>query len=184
MVDASSDCSGNRLNRQPIGYIPVVANPDEAPWLDPEEMAVWLRLMGVLIRLPNALDAQLRREAGISHFEYKVLAALSMADARSLRMSDIADFAESSLSRLSHTCRRLEAQGWLTRHADPDDRRATVAALTDDGYAKVVEAAPGHVRTVRTLVFDPLTRAQVKQLGEVTARIDAAIGPPLLKRPQ
>jgi len=99
-------------------------------------------------------------------------------------MSDLASFAESSLSRLSHACRRLEAQGWLTRQADPDDGRATVAALTDDGYAKVVEAAPGHVRTVRRLVFDPLTRAQVKQLGEVTARIDAAIGPRLLQAPQ
>jgi len=157
-----------------------MAKSDDVPWLDDDEQAAWLSLMGTLIRLPAALDAQLRRDAGLSHFEYQILAGLSMAERRTLRMSDLASFAESSLSRLSHACRRLEAQGWLTRQADPDDGRATVAALTDDGYAKVVEAAPGHVRTVRRLVFDPLTRAQVKQLGEVTARIDAAIEPRLL----
>ena len=161
-----------------------MAKSDDVPWLDDDEQAAWLSLMGTLVRLPAALDAQLRRDAGLSHFEYQILAGLSMAERRTLRMSDLASFAESSLSRLSHACRRLEAQGWLTRQADPDDGRATVAALTDDGYAKVVEAAPGHVRTVRRLVFDPLTRAQVKQLGEVTARIDAAIGPRLLQPPQ
>ena len=160
-----------------------MAKSDDVPWLDDDEQAVWFSLMGTLMRLPSALDAQLRRDAGLSHFEYQVLAGLSMAEARTMRMSDIAYFAESSLSRLSHACTRLEGQGWLTRHVDPDDRRATIATLTDAGYAKVVEAAPGHVRMVRTLVFDPLTRAQVKQLGEITARIEAAIGPPLLKPP-
>jgi DNA-binding MarR family transcriptional regulator len=163
------------LNRQPVGYIPVVAKNDEVPWLDQDEMDVWLRLMGVLIRLPNALDAQLRRDAGLSHFEYQILAALSMAEHRSLRMSDIAEFAESSLSRLSHASRRLEDQGWVTRSADPDDRRATVATLTDAGYSKVVDAAPGHVRAVRRLVFDRLTKQQVQQLGRITSQIDAAL---------
>ncbi len=156
----------------------------DVPWLDAEEQEVWLGLMGVLMRLPTALDAQLRRDAGLSHFEYLILAGLSMTDTRTMRMSDIASFAESSLSRLSHACTRLEAKGWLTRDADPDDRRATVATLTTDGYAKLVEAAPGHVRTVRTLVFDPLTRAQVKQLGEMMARIDTAIGQRLLQPPE
>ncbi len=155
----------------------------DVPWLDADEQEVWLGIMGVLMRLPAALDAQLRRDAGLSHFEYLILAGLSMTDTRTMRMSDIASFAESSLSRLSHACTRLEAKGWLTRDADPDDRRATVATLTKDGYAKLVEAAPGHVRTVRTLVFDPLTRAQVKQLGEMIARIDTAIGPRLLQPP-
>ena len=161
-----------------------MAKSDDVPWLDPEEQAAWFSLMGTLMRLPAALDEQLRRDAGLNHFEYQVLAGLSMAEDRTMRMSDIASFAESSLSRLSHACTPLEAKGWLTRDADPDDRRATVATLTKDGYAKLVEAAPGHVRTVRTLVFDPLTRAQVKQLGETMARIDTAIGPRLLQPPE
>lgn len=161
-----------------------MAKSDDVPWLDDDEQAVWFSLVGVFMRLPSALDAQLRRDSGLSHFEYQILAGLSMTDNRTMRMSDIAYFAESSLSRLSHACRRLEAHGWLTRNADTEDGRATVATLTEAGYAKVAEAAPGHVRTVRTLVFDPLTRAQVKELGDIATRIDAAIGPRLLQPPQ
>ena len=153
-----------------------MAKSDEVPWLDGDEQEVWLSLVAVLIRLPAALDAQLRRDAGVSHFEYQILAALSMTATRTLPMSDMADFTVSSLSRLSHACRRLETQGWVNRAPDPDDGRVTLVTLTAAGYAKVVDAAPGHVRTVRSLVFDPLTKQQVKQLGQALARVQARIG--------
>ena len=156
-------------------YASGMAKPDVVPWLDSEEVEVWLSLVGVLIRLPAALDAQLRRDAGLSHFEYQILAALSTAETRTLPMSDMADFTKSSLSRLSHACRRLEGQGWVKRSADPVDGRVTLATLTKAGYAKIVDVAPGHVRTVRSLVFDPLTKQQVKQLGQALGRIQARI---------
>lgn len=152
-----------------------MADPDDIPWLDDVEMVAWLHLVGIFIRLPYELDAQLRCDAGVSHFEYQILAGLSTAEGRSRRMSDIADFTAASLSRLSHAARRLEEQGWLTRSADPDDGRATVATLTAAGHAKLVATAPGHVRTVRRLVFDPLTRQQVQQLGRIAAAIDTPL---------
>ena len=152
-----------------------MAEPDEAPWLDHEEMAAWLGLVRLCIRLPAALDAQLRRDAGISHFEYQALAILSMSEGRTMAMSDIAEFTEGSLSRLSHAFRRFEAQGWATRSPDPDDGRVTLARLTGAGYDKVAASAPGHVRTVRKLVLDPLTRKQVRQLHEIVDRIGSAI---------
>jgi DNA-binding MarR family transcriptional regulator len=152
-----------------------MATADNVPWLDRDELEVWLSLVGVLIRLPAALDAQLRRDAGLSHFEYQILAALSMSETRTLPMSDMAEFAESSLSRLSHACRRLEAQGWVVRSPDPDDGRVTRATLTKAGHAKIVDAAPGHVRTVRSLVFDPLTKQQLKQLGQSMNRVQARL---------
>ena len=150
-------------------------NSEDVPWLDAQEQAAWLSLVGVTIRLPAALDAQLRRDAGISHFEYQILAGLSMAEARTLPMSEMAEFTESSLSRLSHACRRLEQHGWLTRFPDPTDGRVTLAKLTASGYRKVADAAPGHVRAVRSLVFDPLTKQQVIALAEIAHRIGAAI---------
>src|SRR5262245_39974290 len=113
----------------------------------------------MLIRLPAALDAQLLRDAGISHFEYQVLAGLSMEPERTLRMSDLAAFAEGSLSRLSQVVGRLERRGWIRRTPDPADGRYTLAILTDEGWHKVVATAPGHVDAVRQYVFDPLTTA-------------------------
>jgi len=146
-------------------------------WLDADEQHTWLALVGVLIRLPAALDAQLQRDAGISHFEYQVLAGLSMAAERTLRMSDLASFTEGSLSRLSQVVGRLERRGWVRRTPDPADGRYTLAILTDDGWAKVVDTAPGHVEEVRRLVFDPLNQAQQRQLREIGRRIMRAIDP-------
>ncbi|HEX2575204.1 MAG TPA: MarR family transcriptional regulator [Aquihabitans sp.] len=154
-----------------------MAQTEDVPWLDDDEQQAWLSLASLLVRLPAALDAQLRRDAGLSHFEYMVLAALSMSDDRTMRMSDLAVIAEGSLSRLSHTCKRLESQQWITRHPDPEDGRITRAFLTEAGYAKVAETAPGHVRTVRRLVLEPLTKAQVDQLATIINRINDAIEP-------
>jgi DNA-binding MarR family transcriptional regulator len=150
----------------------------EAPrWLSEEETQSWLALVSMVIRLPAALDAQLLRDAGISHFEYQVLAGLSMSPGRTRRMSDLAAFADGSLSRLSQVVGRLENRGWVRRTPDPTDGRYTLASLTDDGWDKVVATAPGHVEEVRRLVFDPLTRAQHRQLRDIGHRIMRAIDP-------
>jgi DNA-binding MarR family transcriptional regulator len=145
--------------------------PQESRWLDAEERHTWRALAGTLVRLPAALDAQLRRDAGISHFEYQVLALLSEAPGRTLRMSELATMAEGSLSRLSQVVARLEQRDWMRRTPDPADGRYTLAILTDQGLAKVTATAPGHVEEVRRLVFDPLTKAQSRQLREIGRRI-------------
>jgi DNA-binding MarR family transcriptional regulator len=151
--------------------------PQDPRWLDAEESQAWRALAKTLVRLPTALDAQLRRDAGISHFEYQVLALLSEAPGRTLRMSTLATQAEGSLPRLSQVVARLEQQGWVRRAPDPADGRYTLATLTDEGQAKVTQAAPGHVQEVRRLVFDPLTKVQSRQLREISRRITRAIGP-------
>jgi DNA-binding MarR family transcriptional regulator len=151
--------------------------PQEPRWLDAEESQAWRAVAKTLERLPAALDAQLRRDAGISHFEYQVLALLSEAPGRTLRMSELAMWAGSSLPRLSQVVARLEQRGWVRRTPDPADGRYTLATLTGKGQAKVTQAAPGHVQEVRRLVFDPLTKTQSRQLREIGRRISHAIDP-------
>ena len=146
----------------------------ETRWLDAEERAAWLRLVAVVELLPGVLEAQLRRDAGLSHFDYFVLAMLSEAADRSLRMTALAHRTNATLPRLSHVVQRLENRGLVERFPCPEDRRATNARLTDVGWDAVVAAAPGHVDTVRAHVLDPLSRAQLRQL--------AAIGDALLTR--
>ena len=104
-----------------------------------------------------------------------MLALLSEAPGRTLRMSELATLAEGSLPRLSQVVARLEQRGWVRRTPDPADGRYTLATLTDQGRAKVTEAAPGHVEEVRRLVFDPLTKTQSRQLREIGRRIMRAI---------
>jgi DNA-binding MarR family transcriptional regulator len=149
----------------------------EPRWLTSEEMRAWHALASVIIKLPFALDAQLQRDAGISHFEYQVMAGLSEAPGRSMRMSGLAVIANGSLSRLSHVVNRLEKRGWVRRAPDPADGRFTLAILTDAGWDKVLASAPGHVEAVRGYVFDALTTAQAEQLTEIGYRIVKAIDP-------
>jgi DNA-binding MarR family transcriptional regulator len=149
----------------------------EPVWLDDAEQRAWRQLAALVLRLPSALETQLQRDARMSHFEYWVIALLSEAPDRTLRMSQLASQANASLSRLSHVVTRLETRGWVTRRPCPDDARATLAVLTEAGWEQVVAAAPGHVATVRHLVFDALDRDEVDELARhcaaILARIDA-----------
>lgn len=151
--------------------------PQQSRWLTDEEMQIWHVLAGVMVRLPSALDAQLQRESGISHVEYMVMAMLSQTGERTLRMSDLAAYAGSSLSRLSHLVKRLEKSEWVRRTPDPSDGRYTLAILTDAGHAKVVESAPGHADAVRRYVFDALSKTQQRQLRDIGRRIWQTVAP-------
>jgi DNA-binding MarR family transcriptional regulator len=145
----------------------VVPESPEPRWLHDVERDAWLSLIGVIIRLPASLDTQLQRDAGLSHFEYIVMVNLSNADGHVLRMSQLAALCHSSLSRLSHVVARLERRGWLRREPCPDDGRATLATLTDEGFAKLASAAPGHVEAVREYVIDALDPQQLSQLTAI-----------------
>jgi DNA-binding MarR family transcriptional regulator len=156
---------------QDAAQVPGTGPAPGPQWLTPEERDAWIPLVGMLIKLPAALDAQLQRDAGLSHFEYMVLSRLSEAPRHALRMSDLAILANGSLSRLSHVVTRLERRGWVRRESCPGDGRYTNAVLTDDGWAKVVAVAPGHVAAVRRLVVDALSPEQIGQLRDIAQQI-------------
>jgi len=143
----------------------------EPQWLTPEERRAWIALIALAEVLPSTLDVQLKRDGGLNHFEYQVMAGLSEAPARAIRMSDLALFASGSLSRLSHAVGRLEKRGWVTRRSCPSDPRYVEAVLTDPGLDAMRLIAPGHVAEARRLVFDALSARQVTQLEQIALAI-------------
>ena len=145
------------------------------PELTGEDLETWAALATVLEWLPPALDGQLQRDAQLTHFEYGILYALAKAPEHTLRMSVLAGYANSTLSRLSRAAVRMESKGWLRRTPDPADGRYTLAILTDPGHEKVQQATPGHVQVVHRLVLDRLTKPQARQLREISHRIMRAI---------
>jgi len=146
---------------------------DAVPWLSDDQQQDWAALVRLVMTLPTAMDAQLKRDAGLNNFEYHLLARLSMAPGRALVLSDLAWQAQGSLSRLSHAITRMERAGWVERRACTDKGRRVEARLTDAGMAKVEAAAPGHVREARRLVVDVLTPGQLAALGEAARAITA-----------
>lgn len=143
--------------------------------LDDETLKTWASVATLLEWLPASLDAQLQRDAQLTHFEYGILFALSAAPDCTLRMSTLASYSNSSLSRLSRAATRLETKSWVCRTPDPSDGRYTLARLTSLGCEKVEQATPGHVDLVNRLVFNSLTQAQTRQLRDISTRISSAI---------
>jgi DNA-binding MarR family transcriptional regulator len=163
------------LKRQPIpAGDPGTRSAQPLRSLNHHEWSAWLQLVGTFTLLPAALDSQLQREAGMSHFEFSVMATLFRQPDRKLQLKDLAVVANGSLSRLSHVISRLEGRGWVRRTRGTKGR-ATHAELTDDGYRKLVEVGPIHFREVRRLVFDVLTPEEVKALRQLTGRINAGL---------
>ena len=156
---------------------------DEDRWLDDDEQRAWRAFLAMTTLLPGALDQQLQREAEMGHSSYIVLAMLSEAPGRALRISDLASRANSSPSRLSHTISRLERRGWVRRDRSPDDGRGNVARLTEQGWEVVKATAPGHVAAVRRFVFDALDREQVRQLEQIASAVLATLDPDGSLRP-
>jgi DNA-binding MarR family transcriptional regulator len=146
-------------------------------WLDEQEQQAWRRWLAVAELVPRTLDAQLQRDAGLTHAAYVVLAMLSEAPDRSRRMSDLARVANQSQSRLSHTVARLEERGWVTRVKATEDRRGNVAVLTDPGWDVVTRVAPGHVAAVHDAMFAALSPEQVAVLGEVLGAVLERLDP-------
>jgi DNA-binding MarR family transcriptional regulator len=153
------------------------AEAEGTRWLTPAELEAWMALAAMLFKLPGVLDYQLQRDSGLTHFEYVVMAGLSETPDHSRRMSDLAGFANGSLSRLSHVVKRLEKRGFVVRRPDVEDGRITVAELTDAGYEQLVAAAPGHVAAVREYVIDALTPEQLGQLKAIGDQVHRKVDP-------
>lgn len=144
-------------------------------WLTPDEQRAWRSYVSAAALLEDALDRQLQQEAGLPHLYYSILATLSEAPERRLRMTVLAESLKITRSRLTYAVARLEKDGSVRREGCPTDKRGCLAILTGEGMELVERTAPGHVETVRSAVFDHLSPEQVRQLGEICGGIARAI---------
>jgi DNA-binding MarR family transcriptional regulator len=140
-------------------------------WLTAEELDSWLSVVRLMTWLRWSIDQQLQRDSKLGMVEYQVLAMLSESPNRRMRMSSLAEVTNASLSRLSRVVTRLESRGLVLREPEPTDGRFTNAILTEAGFQTLVEAAPGHVALVRSLVIDVLSPEQLRRLGRDADRI-------------
>jgi len=140
-------------------------------WLTEDELASWLPLAGVMLRLGPTLDSQLQRDSDLTHFDYLCLAMLSEESDWTTTMSSLATRTNSSLSRLSHVISKLEKRCWVQRARSDVSRRVTNVTMTDDGYAVLVAAAPQHVEFVHSLVYDGLSADDVAHLRRLMTHI-------------
>ena len=143
-------------------------------WLNPVEMRAWRSYIIASRRLLEALDIDLIGH-DLSMPDYEILAQLSDAPDRRMRMSELADIAMLSRSRLSHRMKVMEKAGWIRREACPNDKRGFFAVMTPKGWRAIVAAAPEHVGSVRTRFLDHLTRADQLALAQIFDKVGSAL---------
>ncbi len=144
----------------------------ESPrWLDGAQQDSWRAFAAAMVKLRWALECQLQHDAGLSFTEYHALAMLSEKPGHTMRMSELAEVTNASLSRLSHLIKRLEGRGLVRREPDPKDGRFTNAILTPAGLRLLTASAPAHVAKVRELVIDAVSPAELRHLRTASERI-------------
>jgi DNA-binding MarR family transcriptional regulator len=144
-------------------------------WLDAEQQQQWRSLLMGSSALFAALNHELEAATGLSMTEYELLVRLSESPERTLRMSVLADGLVHSRSRMTHTVRRMEERGLVSRCAAADDGRGVLCRLTDLGYDTLVAAAPVHVESVRSRLVDVVTPDQLAAIGAAFERVAGQI---------
>lgn len=142
-------------------YLPIHWCMRNDPWLTEAQQRAWRTYLAMHAALNARIERDLQQAAGMPHAYYLILAMLSEAPDRSLRMNQLAEIVLASQSRLSHAVARLEDQGWVRREQASGDRRGQIASLTEAGYQRLVDVAPSHAETVRSTMFDALSDEQV-----------------------
>lgn len=145
------------------------------PWLTEEQQRVWRRWLAVNAELPAVLHRGLQAESGLSLPDFEVLVQLTEAAEGRLRATDLAEALQWERSRLSHHIKRMEARGLIVREGCPEDGRGAYITVTPSGREAIERAAPPHARTVRKLVFEALTDAELEALGTITGKVLARL---------
>ena len=152
------------------------ATEDGVRWLSDGEQASWRAILRGTRLLERALDDALD-EPGLQLSEYEIISMLSESDNHRLRMSELASMVVQSRSRLTHTAKRLEDRGWVTREQCADDKRGVELVLTPGGLAAVREIAAVHVQSVRDNLVDIMTPEQFQAIGDAMAIVRDHLDP-------
>lgn len=143
-------------------------------WLDEDEQELWRSIVSGFTKISRTIDERLQAGGDISSSEYAVLVTLSEAEERTLRLRKLCDELGWDRSRASHQVTRMAKRGLLTKRKCPGDARGVLVELTEEGMARLEDAVPDHVETVRRLIFDHLDPARAETIRGFFADVNKA----------
>ncbi|MPY81472.1 MAG: MarR family transcriptional regulator [Actinophytocola sp.] len=155
-----------------VSTIPERFDPvTETQWLTEQQQRAWRAYLDMNTQLTARLHRQLQADSGLSLADFDVLVQLTDRAEPRMRVGELAAALQWEKSRLSHHLARMQRRGLVGREDCADDGRGAFVVLTPEGRSAIEEAAPAHVDTVRDLVFDQLTTAQVRSLATIADRV-------------
>jgi DNA-binding MarR family transcriptional regulator len=144
---------------------------DDVRWLDADEQRAWRAWLDAHAKLSARLNRELQAGAGLSLSDYDVLVHLTDVPEGRLRSFELGEGLQWEKSRVSRQVSRMADRGLVAKEAAPEDGRGAYVCLTAAGRTAIEEAAPAHVDLVRRLLFEGLTRDQVRSLGSVATSV-------------
>ena len=150
------------------------AKKSQTRWLNPREMKAWRSYIIASRRLLEALETDLDGH-DLSMADYEVMAQLSEAPGRRMRMSELAEVALVSRSRLSHRIKVLELEGWVERVRCSEDKRGLFAVLTSRGVKKISQIAPTYKACLKKRWLSQLSPTEQVQIEKIFSRINQAV---------
>jgi DNA-binding MarR family transcriptional regulator len=150
----------------------VVLRPDGLKYLTPVRAGAFLGLVRAGSVLADQLSGELEAEHRLTLREFEVLLFLAVfASEGTLRMSQLAEQAPLSQSRMSRLVDQLETCGLVERAPDNQDRRGVTVAITPKGIEKFTAAQETHLAGLERLLFSHLTDREIQQLAKITEKI-------------
>lgn len=146
---------------------------EETQWLNSREQQVWRAWLNTHIQINAELAQQLSADTSLSLSDYEVLVHLSESPDNQQRIVALANTMQWSRSRLSHQITRMAKRGLVRRETCDADGRGAFVVLEPAGLEAITNAAPGHVKKVRALIFDHLSDAEVEKLLALLSKLDA-----------
>ena len=163
--------------QRPLGDAAVMARKKAPQKLSQAEEQTWRALVRLLVTLPRSIDADLSRRTDLTLTQYVVLMRLSESPGRSLRMSQLADAATMSPSRMTRIIQAMVTNGWVERRTVPGDGRGSMATLTSAGMSQLKAAWPHHLAGVREVVFDHIDPKDLDDLQRILERLLTGVLP-------
>ncbi|WP_433239792.1 MarR family winged helix-turn-helix transcriptional regulator [Streptosporangium sp. CA-135522] len=144
-------------------------------WLSEIELNAWMAYVTATHLLERRVEEQLKADSGLTHAQYEILAKLSAAPERRMRMTELARKVVVSKSGLTYQIGQLEKNGLVERTTCPSDERGVLAVLTDEGMHCLERTAPGHVAVVRAFLIDQLTPEELQAMARIMSKAAAVM---------
>ena len=142
----------------------------EPRWLDETQQQAWRALLVLVNRGLPQIERSLK-EHGLLVVHYSILVALSSAPDDTMRLTELADAANLSPSRLTHRLKTMIERGHVEITADEQDGRGKNATLTRSGRRHLERVAPIHAEDVQRLVFDHLDADETAAFADALSKI-------------
>lgn len=131
-----------------------------------QELKLWLRMLATTKLMSQEIRRRLRREFGATLPQFDLLAQL-YREKDGLRLGELSSRTMVTNGNVTGLVERLEADGTIIRERLPDDKRVTVARLTDKGRAYFEGMAEAHERWIKEMMAEVEPAILTRLLSEV-----------------